>query len=175
MSKFINELTNLTLDTEVWNSYDDRWEHQDQMAFPRKIIAQAVLDKLYWLTKGKNGGTKPSGSEAYVTKQQERVKDARASYRGDEISELRLRGAIANCNAASDKHDVLMEMQTELHAHYLEAYGEEYVPYGSAKGSNVPTISESEMPTDIQQQLEALGMAEPANESKPTGPKKKKA
>tara|TARA_Y100000592_G_scaffold60999_1_gene95321 strand:+ start:2430 stop:2951 length:522 start_codon:yes stop_codon:yes gene_type:complete len=173
MSKIINALTKLSLDTEVYNSYEDKWEHKDQMDFPRKILIEAFLDKLYWLTKGKNSSTRPSGSEAYVTQQKARVKYAQETYRGDEISEIRLRGAIANCQAASDKHEVLSQMQTQLHTFYLETYGEDYLPYGSAKGSNVPVSAESDIPTDIQQQLEALGMAEPANE--PTEQKKKKA
>lgn len=173
MSKLINELINLTLDTEIYNSYEDKWIHEDQMAFPRKIMMEAIMDKLYWLTKGKNSSTKPSGSEAYLETKQAQVTYARQTFRGDEISLIKLRGSIANCQAAADKHTVLTDMQAQLHKAYIESYGEDYLPYGSAPASNVPVAAESDIPTDIQQQLEALGMAEPANDE--TSKKKKKA
>jgi hypothetical protein len=172
MSDLYKAITNLTLDMEVYNSYEDRWHNEDQMAFARKIIMEAIMDKLYWLTKGKNKGGKPSGSEGYLTQQQARVKYAQETFRGDEISELRLRGAIANCQAAAAKHEALTDLQNSLHSQYMIQFGEDYMPYGSAPHSNVPVAAESDMPSDIQQMLEALGMAEPANEEKP---KKKKA
>lgn len=173
MSDLYKAIINLTLDMEVYNSYEDKWHSEDQMAFARKVIMEATMDKLYWLTQGKNRGGKPSGSEGYLATQQARVEYAKQTFRGDEISELRLRGAIANCQAAAAKHEALTDLQGKIHSAYILEHGEDYMPYGSAPQSNVPVAAESDVPDDIQQMLQALGMAEPSNEDKPS--KKKKA
>lgn len=159
----------ITLEAEVYNTYEDKWEQRDQLSFARKIIAEAIMDKLYWLTKGKKG------SENYVEMKKRDVASAQSAYRGDELSTLELRGATANCKAASDKHDMLMQMMSDLQQMYRTTMSEdadEYLPYGSPKTGNVPEQA-SEIPEDIRQQLEALGMATPANEVIETKAKKK--
>jgi len=165
----VNLVKEITLESTVYNTYEDKWEERDQLSFARKIIAEAIMDKLYWLTKGKKG------SENYVDLKKRDVADARAAYRGDELSTLAFRGATANCKAASDKHDVLMQMMSELQELYRTTMSEdadEYQPYGSVPTGNVPETP-SEIPEDIRQQLEALGMAEPANDQVETKSKKK--
>ena len=56
----VNLVKEITLESTVYNTYEDKWEERDQLSFARKIIAEAIMDKLYWLTKGKKG------SENYV-------------------------------------------------------------------------------------------------------------
>jgi len=164
-----NLVKEITLVSTVYNTYEDKWEERDQLSFARKIIAEAIMDKLYWLTKGKKG------SENYVDLKKRDVASATSAFRGDELSTLELRGATANCKAASDKHDVLMNMMSELQELYRTTMSEdadEYLPYGSVPNGNVPETP-SELPEDIRQQLEALGMATPANDQVETKSKKK--
>jgi len=154
VSTIVKLLESVTLDAEVYNTYEASWQNSDQLFFARKIIAEAMMDKLYWLTAGKKG------SANYHDMKKRDVASAQQNFRGDEISTNELRGAIANAKAAGDKHDALMQMFADLQELYrntMDEDGNDYHPYGAPKMGNVPE-QPSDLPDDIRQELEALGM-----------------
>ena len=79
----------------------------DVMSFQRKIIVEAILDKLSWLMSGERG------TEGYVDKTKARIAEAQRRFRGDEISTVYLQGAIAEHKAAIAKHQALEDIFEE--------------------------------------------------------------
>ena len=151
MTDLIKALTEtLTQNEEVLRNGD--WIHTDVMSFQRKIIFEALLDKLDWLINS------PKGTEAYVTQTRERVANAQRRFSGDEISTMYLKGAIAEAKAASVKSDALNTLFRELDSKYIAENGDSYTPYGRARRSNVRSDEPSEIPADLAAELKALGM-----------------
>jgi len=160
MSNIVKLLEAITLDAEVYNTYEAAWQQNDQLFFARKIFAEAMMDKLYWLTTAKKG------SANYYEMKKRDVASAQQNFRGDEISTNELRGAIANAKAAGDKHDALMQMFADLQELYrttMDENGNDYHPYGAPMMGNAPE-EPSDIPEDIAQELAALGMAPTAIE-----------
>lgn len=143
--------TTLTQNEEVLRNGD--WIVTDVMQFQRKIVMEALIDKLDWLINS------PKGTEAYVGQTRERVGNAQRRYNGDELSTMFLKGAIAEAKAASLKHEVLTDLMSQLEASYIEEHGDSYTPYGRTKRSNVRSDQPSEIPADIAAELAAMGMA----------------
>lgn len=143
-------IDNLKSYEEVLRNGD--WVTQDVMTFQRKIIMEAVMDKLDWLINS------AKGTEAYVAQTRERVANAQRRYTGDEISTMFLKGAIAEAKSASLKHETLVSMYEELHQAYLADFEDGYTPYGRVKRSNLRADAASEIPADIAAELAALGM-----------------
>lgn len=127
------------------------WVQQDTLSFHRTRLMEKMLDQLSWSTRQ---------AVEYSDKQRSRVITARHRFNGDEISTIQLQAAIAEAQAASLNAEILGDTMAALQADYAEEHGDEYVPYGSKKHSNVPTRGIApDMPTDIAAQLEALGLA----------------
>lgn len=143
-------IENLKSYEEVLRNGD--WVTQDVMTFQRKIIMEAVMDKLDWLISS------AKGTEAYVAQTRERVANAQRRFTGDEISTMFLKGAIAEAKSASLKHETLTAMFEELHVAYGEDFGDSYTPYGRVKRSNLRSDGASDIPADIAAELAALGM-----------------
>lgn len=139
-----------TLNEEVLRRQD--FVIDDVMSFQRKIIVEAILDKLSWLMSGERG------TEGYVDKTKARIAEAQRRFRGDEISTLYLQGAIAEHKAAISKHTALEEIFEDLQESYRAEHGERYVPYGTSRWANGRRDTRSEVPADIKAELEALGM-----------------
>jgi hypothetical protein len=146
----ILNLEALKMNEEVLRNGD--WVTQDVMTFQRKIIMEALMDKLDWLINS------PKGTEAYVAQTRERVAQAQRRFTGDEISTMFLKGAIAEAKSASLKQDTLTAMYDEIVAAYWNDFEETYTPYGRAKRSNLRLDQPSEIPADIAAELAALGM-----------------
>lgn len=140
----------LTQNEEVLRNGD--WVVTDLMAFQRRIIVEALIDKLDWLIES------PKGTEAYVKQTRERVTQAQNRYVGDEISTMFLKGAIAEAKAASMKDAILKQMMAQLESSYVEEHGQSYTPYGKTRRSNVRMDEPKEIPADIAAELAALGM-----------------
>lgn len=140
----------LTMPHEVLRNGD--FVVTDVMAFQRKIIMEALMDKLDWLINS------PKGTEAYVATTRERVANAQRRFSGDEISTMYLKGAIAEAKAASVKSDALSTLFREIESKYIAEQGEGYTPYGRARRSNVRSDEPSEIPADLAAELKALGM-----------------
>jgi hypothetical protein len=149
MNNFIN-LDKLSLNEEVLRHGD--WITEDVLSFQRKIIVEALIDKLDWLINSHKG------TEAYVTQTRERVMQAQRRFTGDEISTMFLKGAIAEAKAASLKNEVLNDMLNQLSTGYATEHGKEYTPYGRMKMSNVRSDTNSDIPADIAKELAALGI-----------------
>lgn len=128
------------------------WVYQDVMTFQRKIIMEAVIDKLDWLINS------PKGTVAYVDQTRERVMQAQRRFTGDEISTMFLKGAIAEAKSASLKNDILQDEYTKLQNAYADEFGDRHTPYGRVKGSNVRSDERADIPADIAAELAALGM-----------------
>lgn len=124
----------------------------DVMSFQRKIIVEAILDKLSWLMSGERG------TEGYVDKTKARIAEAQRRFRGDEISTVYLQGAIAEHKAAIAKHQALEDIFEDLQESYRAEHDERYVPYGTSRWANVRRDTRSDVPADIKAELEALGM-----------------
>lgn len=140
----------MTMPQEVLRNGD--WVVTDVMTFQRKIMMEALMDKLDWLINS------PKGTEAYVTTTRERVANAQRRFSGDEISTMFLKGAIAEAKAAAVKCDALGSLYGELQSLYAKEHGDDYTPYGRARRSNVRSDEPSEIPADIAAELKALGM-----------------
>lgn len=147
--KLIN-IENLSLKEEVLRNGE--WIIQDVLSFQRKIIMEALLDKLDWLINS------PKGTEAYVAQTRERVMQAQRRFTGDEISTMFLKGAIAEAKSASLKQEVLTDMYDEINCAYDAEFKEVYTPYGRMKRSNVRADQPSEVPADIAAELAAMGL-----------------
>lgn len=128
------------------------WVNTDVMAFQRRIIFEALMDKLDWLIES------PKGTNAYVAQTRERVAQAQKRYVGDEISTMFLKGAIAEAKAASLKHMALTDLMSQLEAAYIADNGDSYTPYGKTRRSNVRIDEPKDIPADIAAELAALGM-----------------
>lgn len=127
------------------------WVQQDTLSFHRTKLMEKMLDQLSWSTQQ---------AVEYSDKQRSRVITARHRFNGDEISTIQLQAAIAEAQAASLNAEILADTMAALQADYAEEHGEDYVPYGSQKHSNVPTSGvTTDVPADIAAQLEALGLA----------------
>jgi hypothetical protein len=151
MTDLIKALTEtLTQNEQVLRNGD--WIHTDVMSFQRKIIFEALMDKLDWLINS------PKGTEAYVATTRERVANAQRRFTGDEISTMFLKGAIAEAKAASLKQMALTDLFDQLQAAYIAENGDGYTPYGRARRSNVRSDEPSEIPADLAAELKALGM-----------------
>ena len=128
------------------------WVNTDVMAFQRRIIFEALMDKLDWLIES------PKGTNAYVAQTRERVAQAQKRYVGDEISTMFLKGAIAEAKAANLKHMALTDLMSQLEAAYIADNGDSYTPYGKTRRSNVRIDEPKDIPADIAAELAALGM-----------------
>ena len=140
----------LSLTAEVLRNGD--WVHEDVMKFQRKIIIEALIDKLDWLMHS------PKGTNAYISTTRERVANAQRRYNGDEISTTFLKGAIAEAKNATLKHSILENLNGQLQQAYTDMNGEEYTPFGRVKRSNVRSDEPADIPADIAAELAALGM-----------------
>ena len=147
----ILNLEALKMNEEVLRNGD--WVTQDVMRFQRKIIMEAVMDKLDWLINS------PKGTEAYVAQTRERVAHAQRRFTGDEISTMFLKGAIAEAKNASLKHSMMVDFNAKLQRAYIDLTGDEYTPFNRVKRSNVRSDEPTDMPADIAAELAALGMA----------------
>jgi hypothetical protein len=141
----------LTQNEQVLRNGD--WVHTDVMAFQRRIIFEALMDKLDWLINS------PKGTEAYVAQTRERIGQAQKRYVGDEISTMFLKGAIAEAKAAQLKDMALKNLMDQLEAAYINDNGQSYTPYGRTKRSNVRVDEPADIPSDIAAELKALGIA----------------
>jgi hypothetical protein len=146
----ILNLEALKMNEEVLRNGD--WVTQDVMRFQRKIIMEAVMDKLDWLINS------PKGTEAYVAQTRERVAHAQRRFTGDEISTMFLKGAIAEAKSASLKQETLTAMYDEIVNAYYADFEEVYTPYGRTHRSNLRLDQPSEIPADIAAELAALGI-----------------
>jgi hypothetical protein len=138
-----------TMNSEVMRNND--WKVDDVMSFQRKVILEGIMDKLDYVING------ISGSKAYVVKQRNRVETSRKRFNGDELSTMFLKGALAESRAAGDKDQMLQDMLSGLQQSYIADHGDEYVPYGRRKDSNVRIDAKVEVPDDIAAELEAGG------------------
>lgn len=128
------------------------WKIVDNADFDRKIIVEALIDKLYWLK------TSRKGHDAYAEQQRENVQTANRRNDGTEIGQFNLRRCIAEAKAANLKKQVFGNMLAQLRGYYAETWGEEYTAYGENEG-NIPTQTEKvELPDDIAADLAALGV-----------------
>ena len=140
----------LTQQEQVLRNGD--WVHTDVMSFQRRIIFEALMDKLDWLIYS------PKGTESYVEQTKERVMQAQRRYTGDEISTMFLKGAIAEAKAASLKDMSLKNLMAQLEASYIAEHDKSYTPYGKTRRSNVRMDEPKDMPDDIAAELAALGL-----------------
>jgi hypothetical protein len=141
----------LSLTSEVLRNGD--WVTEDLMKFQRKIIIEAMIDKLDWLMFS------PKGTDAYIAQTRERVMNAQRRFTGDEISTMFLKGAIAEAKNASLKHSMMVDFNAKLQRAYIDLTGDEYTPFNRVKRSNVRSDEPTDMPADIAAELAALGMA----------------
>lgn len=141
----------LSLNAEVLRNGD--WVTEDLMKFQRKIIIEAMIDKLDWLMFSQKG------TDAYIAQTRERVMNAQRRFTGDEISTMFLKGAIAEAKNASLKHSMMVDFNAKLQRAYIALTGDEYTPFNRVKRSNVRSDEPSDMPADIAAELAALGMA----------------
>jgi hypothetical protein len=141
----------LTLPQEVLRNGD--FVVSDVMLFQRKIIMEALMDKIDWLMNS------PKGTESYLTKQKVRIANAKRRFSGDEISAMFLRGAIAEAKSASIQNETLGQLYGELQSIYAKEHGSDYTPYGRVRNSNVRSDTPAEIPADIAAELKALGMS----------------
>lgn len=140
----------LTMTAEVMRNND--WKVDDVMAYPRMIILEGIMDKLDYLINGSGG------SKAYLTKQRKSVVSSQARFNGDELSTMFLQRALAESRAAGDKDQMLQSLLSGLQESYIADNGDEYVPYGRRKDSNVRLDAKPvDIPADIESELKAQG------------------
>ena len=161
---FAEALTSaFTMDAE---HYDPRQGvyFRDELAFARKIVTEAMLDKLYWLIHS------DKGAAAYADKKRNELVRINGDYRPTHAGDVAaMATGIRASEAANQKQMLLEEYERDLHAAYLAEHGDEYVPYGSTQGSNVSASQiKGALPADLQARLEAMGIQPPANADRKT-------
>ena len=135
----------------------------DYLAFARRLIAEAVMDKLYYLANGRNDGR--SGAEYRLERAKDRARKAMRAHQMDEISGEELRQAfdeVASHEAELTFVQSEMAALQSLYRDKLGTDGEDYAPYGQRAGrkprGNVAP-SPDNLPDDLAQMARALGVA----------------
>lgn len=152
------ELTGPRFDIETRDYVDT-----DYLAFPRRLIAEAVMDKLYYIEFGKNDGR--SGSHYRLERAKDRARKAMHAHQCDEISTEQLRQAfdeVASCEAELTFIQAEMAALQALYAAKIGTDGDDYIPYGQRAGrtprGNVAP-SPDNLPADLARMASALKIA----------------
>lgn len=135
----------------------------DYLAFARRLIAEAVMDKLYYLEHGRNDGR--SGGHYRLERARDRARKAMRAHQQDEISGEELRQAfdeVASHEAEVTFVQAEMLALQELYRTKIGTDGEPYEPYGQRAGrkprGNVAP-SPDNLPADLANMAKALGVA----------------
>lgn len=159
----VTSINELTFDYDKWDNEAKQFVDTDGMQFVRKVLLEKLLDGTYYLHYGKSGNS----SESYARMKKDEVSKVHRSYTGDEISANALRGAIGESNAAQHKHEQLAELYADLQSQYFQEFGDYYKPWGSPADyyyGSQNIVAADDMPDDIRQALEAMGMSPSAND-----------
>jgi len=137
-------------------------EH-DYLGFARRLICEAVMDKLYYLEFGKNDGR--SGAEYRLDRARERARQAMRAHSHAEIPEEKLRQAfdeVASHEAELAFVRAEMAALQKLYAEKVGTDGEHYEPYGMRSAQrphgNVAPAPDT-MPADLARLAKQLGVA----------------
>lgn len=135
----------------------------DYLAFARRLIAEAVMDKLYYLEHGRNDGR--SGSHYRLDRAKDRARKAMRAHTNDEITNEELRQAfdeVASCEAELTFIQAEMKALQSLYADKIGTDGDYYEPYGQRAGrkprGNVAP-STADLPDDLARMAAALKIA----------------
>lgn len=136
----------------------------DYLAFARRLIAEAVMDKLYYLEHGRNDGR--SGSHYRLDRARQRAQNAMRAHTQDELSTEELRQAfdeVASHEAELTFVQAEMAALQELYRTKLSADGEDYTPYGQraprgVRKGNVAAAPDA-LPDDLAAMAKALKIA----------------
>jgi hypothetical protein len=135
----------------------------DYLAFARRLIAEAVMDKLYYLERGRNDGR--SGAMYRLERARDRARKAMREHTADEISNEELRQAFDEVASHEAELAFIQNEMAALQALYaakLGTDGDHYVPYGQ-RGGRTPrgnvAPSPDNLPDDLARMAKALGVA----------------
>ena len=152
------ELTGPRFDLETRDYVDT-----DYLGFARRLIAEAVMDKLYYLEHGRNDGR--SGGQYRLERARDRARRAMRQHQSDEISGEELRQAFDEvASHEAELTFVRAEMQAlqELYRTKVGQTGDDYAPYGQRSGrkpqGNIAPQPDN-LPNDLAAQAKALGIA----------------
>ena len=125
------------------------WKYEDTLKFHRNKLLEKMADQLAWSV---------TQTEEYSAKQRDRVKIARQRFTGDELTDLQLRGAMADAQAAS-LHDITADLLADILAQIEADTGKAYTPFRMTRTSNLRQEARtSSLPADLAAQLAALGI-----------------
>lgn len=131
----------------------------DTCQFDRRVIVEAIIDKLYWLK------TSRKGHDAYAISTKERAEYAMRRNDGTEIALTQLKAAVSEARAAQSKLALFDRMQDQLRGYYAETFGKSYIAYGENE-ANVPSNQQPQaIPADIAADMAALGITPPADQT----------
>ena len=126
------------------------WKYEDTLKFHRNKLLEKMADQLAWSV---------TQTEEYSAKQRDRVKIARQRFTGDELTDLQLRGAMADAQAASLNHDITADLLADILAQIEADTGKAYTPFRMTRTSNLRQEARtSSLPADLAAQLAALGI-----------------
>lgn len=126
------------------------WTYTDTLYFHRIKLLEKMADQLAWSV---------TQAEEYSAKQRDRVKIARQRYIGDELTEIPLRGAMAEAQSASLNHDILADLLADVLNQIEAETGKTYTPFRMSRTSNLRQEARtSSLPADLAAQLAALGI-----------------
>ena len=153
-SKIVNALKEFTMEFETYNYTLKDFKEEDVLAYPKKILIEAMMDKVYFLQHGSRKSGK-TGTDVYAANRRREFESDYSALQNGEIAQNQVRQSMMNSRAASAKNDLLGQLIHDLQQLYVDSYLEEYIPYGAPKTGNLPT-HEVEIDKDLEAEMAAM-------------------